>query len=142
MAVTTDIIVGFPGETEEDFQDTLRLCEEVSFDAAFTFLYSVRKGTPAERYGDRIPEDIKHEWFERLVDVINGSAVAKNKSREGKIEQVLVEGISKKDVKNLTGRTESFKKIDFPGPESLVGKVVAVEVLEGKTFSLFGKLCQ
>lgn len=142
MAVTTDIIVGFPGETEEDFQDTLRLCEEVSFDAAFTFLYSVRKGTPAERYGDRIPEDIKHERFERLVDVINGSAVAKNKSREGKIEQVLVEGISKKDVKNLTGRTESFKKIDFPGPESLVGKVVAVEVLEGKTFSLFGKLCQ
>lgn len=142
MAITTDIIVGFPGETEEDFQDTLGLCEEVSFDAAFTFLYSVRKGTPAEKYGDQIPEDMKHERFQRLVDVINSSAAAKNKSREGKIEQVLVEGISKKDPKNLTGRTEGFKKIDFPGPESLVGKVVSVEVLEGKTFSLFGKLCQ
>jgi tRNA-2-methylthio-N6-dimethylallyladenosine synthase len=142
MAITTDIIVGFPGETEEDFQDTLGLCEEASFDAAFTFLYSVRKGTPAEKYGDQIHEEMKHERFQRLVDVINSSAAAKNKSREGKIEQVLVEGISKKDPKNLTGRTEGFKKIDFPGPESLVGKVVSVEVLEGKTFSLFGKLCQ
>ncbi len=142
IAITTDIIVGFPGETEEDFRETLRLCQEVGFDSAFTFLYSVRKGTPAEKYEDQIPEEIKHERFEMLVDVINQSALEKNRNREGKVERVLVEGLSKKDKNILTGRTEGFKKIDFSGPENLIGEIVSVRALEGKTFSLFGKLCQ
>ncbi len=142
IAITTDIIVGFPGETEEDFRETLRLCQEVGFDSAFTFLYSVRKGTPAEKYEDQIPEEIKHERFEMLVDVINQSALEKNRNREGKVERVLVEGLGKKDKNILTGRTEGFKKIDFSGPENLIGEIVSVRALEGKTFSLFGKLCQ
>lgn len=142
IAITTDVIVGFPGETEADFRNTLDLCREVSFDSAFTFLYSVRKGTPAERYGNHIPEAVKHERFQRLVEVINRTAAEKNKRREGRIEQVLVDGLSKKGTGMLTGRTDGFKKIDFPGLEELTGSIVSVEVLEGKTFSLFGKLCQ
>ena len=140
IAITTDVIVGFPGETEADFGDTLDLCREVSFDSAFTFLYSVRKGTPAERYGNHISEAVKHERFQRLVEVINRTAAEKNKRREGRIEQVLVDGLSKKGTGMLTGRTDGFKKIDFPGSEELTGSIVFVEVLEGKTFSLFGSL--
>ncbi|MDO4486917.1 MAG: tRNA (N6-isopentenyl adenosine(37)-C2)-methylthiotransferase MiaB [Bacillota bacterium] len=140
ITISTDIIVGFPGETEEDFEETLSLVKEVHYDSAFTFLYSVRKGTPAAEYEDQIPEDIKHERFNRLVDIINEGSAAKNAQYVGRVEKVLVEGLSKKNENTLTGRTEGFKLVDFPGDKSLIGTMVDVEITEGKTFSLAGRI--
>ena len=142
ITMSTDIIVGFPGETEEDFEETLSLVKEVGYDSAFTFLYSIRKGTPAAEYEDQIPEDIKHERFNRLVDLINEGSAAKNAAYVGRIERVLVEGSSKKNDETLTGRTDGFKLVDFEGPKELIGQIVEVEITEGKTFSLAGRLAQ
>ena len=138
IAITTDIIVGFPGETEEDFQDTLSLVREVEYDSAFTFLYSVRKGTPAEKYEDQVPEDIKHERFNRLVDLMNELSLKKNKALEGQVASVLVEGTSKTNEDTLTGRTEGFKTVNFKGPKDIIGTIVPVRITEGKTFNLEG----
>jgi len=138
IAITTDIIVGFPGETEEDFQDTLSLVREVEFDSAFTFLYSVRKGTPAEHYEDQVPEEIKHERFNRLVDLMNELSLKKNKALEGLVVTVLVEGTSKTNEDTLTGRTEGFKTVNFKGPKDIIGTIVPVRITEGKTFNLEG----
>lgn len=140
ITLSTDIIVGFPGETEEDFEETLSLVKEVGYDSAFTFLYSVRKGTPAAEYEDQIPEETKHERFNRLVDLINEGSAAKNAAYVGRIEKVLVEGVSKKNDETLTGRTDGFKLVDFEGPKELIGQMVDVEITEGKTFSLSGRL--
>lgn len=138
MAVTTDIIVGFPGETEEDFAHTLDLAERVRFDSAFTFLYSVRKGTPAEKYTDQVPEAVKHERFNRLVELLNGISAEINKAYEGQVLDVLVEGPSKTNSKTFTGRTESGKVVNFKGSSDLVGRIIPVKISESKTFSLFG----
>lgn len=142
ITLSTDIIVGFPGETEEDFEETLSLVKEVGYDSAFTFLYSVRKGTPAAEYEDQIPEETKHERFNRLVDLINEGSAAKNAAYVGRIEKVLVEGVSKKNDETLTGRTDGFKLVDFEGPKELIGQMVDVEITEGKTFSLSGRLAE
>lgn len=140
ITISTDIIVGFPGETEEDFQETLSLVAEVEYDSAFTFLYSIRKGTPAENYPDQIPEEVKHERFNRLVDLVNTISAKKNAAYEGRIEKVLVEGNSKNNEATFTGRTEGFKLINFEGTEDMIGRIVDVEVTQGKTFSLEGKV--
>lgn len=140
ITISTDIIVGFPGETEEDFEETLSLVKEVHYDSAFTFLYSVRKGTPAAEYEDQIPEDVKHERFNRLVDIINEGSAVKNAQYVGRVEKVLVEGISKKNDDTLTGRTEGFKLVDFEGDRGLIGSIVDVEITQGKTFSLTGRI--
>ncbi len=142
ITISTDIIVGFPGETEEDFEETLTLVKEVQYDSAFTFLYSIRKGTPAAEYEDQIPEEIKHERFNRLVDMINEGSAAKNAVYKGRIEKVLVEGMSKKNDETLTGRTDGFKLVDFAGNPELIGQIVDVEITEGKTFSLTGRIVQ
>ncbi len=140
ITISTDIIVGFPGETEEDFEETLSLAEQVKYDSAFTFLYSIRKGTPAAEYEDQIPEEVKHERFNRLVDVINRGSAEKNAAYKGCIEKVLVEGESKKNENTLTGRTQGFKLVDLEGDRSFIGQIVDVEITEGKTFSLKGKI--
>lgn len=140
ITISTDIIVGFPGETEEDFQETLSLVRQVKYDSAFTFLYSVRQGTPAAQYEDQIPEDVKHERFNRLVDAVNQESMMKNAAYKGRVEKVLVEGVSKKNDETLTGRTEGFKLVDFAGDKSLIGQLVDVEITEGKTFSLTGRI--
>jgi len=140
IAITTDIIVGFPGETEADFEETLDLVRQVEFDSAFTFLYSIRKGTPAENYEDQIPEEIKHKRFNRLVDMLNEITLKKNKAYEGRKEKVLVEGLSKTNKEVYTGRTESFKLVNFESATDVSGKVVDINITEGKTFNLFGKL--
>ena len=140
ITLSTDIIVGFPGETEEDFQETLSLVRQVKYDSAFTFLYSVRQGTPAAQYEDQIPEDVKHERFNRLVDAVNQESMMKNAAYKGRVEKVLVEGVSKKNDETLTGRTEGFKLVDFAGDKSLIGQMVDVEITEGKTFSLTGRI--
>ena len=142
IAISTDIITGFPGETEEDFEETLDLVRRVEYDSAFTFLYSIRKGTPAAEYEDQIPEEIKHERFNRLVVLVNEISARKNAAYVGKTVKVLVDGPSKNNSAALGGRTEGFKLINFEGPQDLIGKLVDVEVTAGKTFSLEGRLAE
>ena len=140
IAISTDIIVGFPGETEEEFEETLTLCEEVRYDSAFTFLYSVRKGTPAEKFENQIPEEIKHERFNRLVDVINRISAEKNAEYVERIEKVLVDGPSKNNSKTYGGRTESFKLVNFRGTPDMIGQVIDVLITGANTFSLEGEV--
>jgi tRNA-2-methylthio-N6-dimethylallyladenosine synthase len=142
IAITTDIIVGFPGETDEDFEETLDLVSKVEYDSAFTFLYSIRKGTPAEKYSDQVPESVKHERFNKLVDLLNSISLEKNKALEGTIQGVLVEGPSKTNPDLLSGRTESGKIVHFSGPANIIGEIVTVKILEGKNFSLSGVLVE
>lgn len=138
LCITTDIIVGFPGETEADFRDTLDLCRRVGFDAAFTFLYSPRKGTPAESYPDQVPEEVKHRRFRELVEVINESSLEKNRAYVGRTVEVLVDGPSKTDPAMKSGRTPGFKLVDFRG-DAAAGDLVQVRVTEARTFSLKGE---
>lgn len=141
ITISTDIIVGFPGETEEDFLETLDLADQVRYDSAFTFLYSIRKGTPAEKFEDQVPEDVKHERFNRLVDTINRISAEKNAEYVGTVQQVLVEGTSKNDIMTYSGRTDGFKLVNFKASEDLTGKIVPVRITESNTFSLVGELC-
>ena len=138
-SITTDIIVGFPGETEEDFQETLNLAKEVEFDSAFTFIYSKREGTPAYDIEEQISEDTKHERFNRLVEIINESSAKKNKAYKGRIEEILVEAPSKNDNTKLMGRTRTGKLVNFQGDNSSIGKLVKVEITKATSFSLVGK---
>ncbi|MBR5229949.1 MAG: tRNA (N6-isopentenyl adenosine(37)-C2)-methylthiotransferase MiaB [Firmicutes bacterium] len=140
IAISTDIIVGFPGESEEEFEETLTLCEEVRYDSAFTFLYSIRKGTPAAGYDNQVPEEIKHERFNRLVDVINRISAEKNAEYIGRIEKVLVDGPSKTNSRTYGGRTETFKLVNFKGSPEMIGKIVDVKITASNTFSLEGEV--
>lgn len=142
ITISTDIIVGFPGETEEDFEETLNLVRTVRYDSAFTFLYSIRKGTPAEKYENQVPEEVKHERFNRLVDLVNTISAEKNALYKGTVQQVLVEGSSARNSKTLAGRTDGFKLVNFPGSKDMIGKTIDIEITEGKTFSLEGKVVE
>lgn len=139
VALTTDIIVGFPGETDEDFEETLSLVKEVEYDSAFTFLYSKRKGTPADMMLDQVPEDVKKERFNRLVEAVNEIAAKKNKEYDGKVVEILVEGHSKNDETKLTGRTRTGKLVNFEGNEENIGKLVNVKITKAQSFSLVGE---
>ena len=140
VTFTTDIIVGFPGETEEDFLETIDLVKKVQYDSAFTFIYSRRNHTPADRMENQIPDDIKHDRFNRLVEVVNEGIVASNKAAEGKVYEVLVEGTSKNDETKLTGRTRNGKLVNFDGCKEMIGKLVNVKIVEAKSFSLVGEV--
>ena len=140
LSISTDIIVGFPGETEEDFLDTLSLVREVEYDSAFTFIYSPRVGTPAAKYDDQIPEKIKHDRFDRLVEDVNRCSAKKNSEYLGRIVTVLVDGPSKNDTGAWSGRTDTFKLVNFTSEEPLTeGQMVSVRITETKTFSLDGE---
>jgi tRNA-2-methylthio-N6-dimethylallyladenosine synthase len=139
VGLSTDIIVGFPGETEEDFAQTLSLMEEVRFDLAFMYIYSKRKGTPADEMLDQIPEKVKHERFNRLVEVVNRICAEKNKAYVGKIVEVLVEGFSKNDETKLTGRTRTGKLVNFEGNNKAIGELVSVQITKAYSFSLMGE---
>ena len=139
-AITTDIIVGFPDETEEDFEATLSLAEEVDYDAAFTFIYSPRKGTPAAKMKDDVGDELKHSRFDRLIKVIEKSVESHAEAMVGKTYEVLVDGPSKKDGNLLSGYTESSKLVHFKGPRELKGHIVPVRIVESHTFSLIGEL--
>ncbi|EQB4339652.1 tRNA (N6-isopentenyl adenosine(37)-C2)-methylthiotransferase MiaB [Clostridium botulinum] len=139
VALSTDIIVGFPGETEKDFEKTLSLVKEVEYDSAFTFLYSIRKGTPAAKFEDQVPEDVKHKRFNRLVEVLNEISAKKNKAYEGKIEEVLVEGTSKNDENKLMGRTRTGRLVNFIGDKDSIGELVNVKIIKANSFSLTGE---
>ena len=139
ISISTDIIVGFPKETEEDFLDTLSLCEYCKFDNAYTFIYSKRENTPAATLEDNITLKEKEERLQRLNQVVNKYFKEKNEALEGTIQKVLVEGISEKK-NNLFGYTESNKLINFEGDKKLIGKIIDVEVTSAKTWSLDGRI--
>ncbi len=142
ITISTDIIVGFPGETEEDFEETLDIARTVRYDSAFTVLYSPREGTPAARFKDQVPDDVCHERFDRLVDVMNQISYEKNQEYVGKVFDVIAEGVSRSDDRVITGRTDGFKLVNFTSersPEELMGRTVKVKITEGKTFSLDGQ---
>ncbi len=115
LALTTDIIVGFPGETEDDFQETMEVVEEVGFESAFTFVYSPRAGTDAAAMADQVPDEVKRERIERLVELVQRLAAARNAERIGRIENVLVEGPSRTDPAFLRGRTRRNTTVNFVG---------------------------
>jgi tRNA-2-methylthio-N6-dimethylallyladenosine synthase len=141
IAITTDIIVGFPGESDADFEETLDLVRRVRYDSAFTFLYSIRTGTPAAEYEDQIPDDIKHERFERLVDTLNEITAEKNALYQDRIVEVLVEGESARGEKGTySGRTDTFKLVNFDSDTDLTGETVNIRITDAKTFSLFGEI--
>ncbi|GFZ29593.1 tRNA-2-methylthio-N(6)-dimethylallyladenosine synthase [Clostridium zeae] len=139
VAISTDIIIGFPGETEEDFNDTLDLVKEVEYDSAFTFIYSRRKYTPADRMENQISDEVKHARFNKLVDAINEIIAKKNSTYEGKTVEVLVEGTSKNDDNRLMGRTRNGKLVNFDGCKESVGKLVNVKITKAQSFSLVGE---
>jgi tRNA-2-methylthio-N6-dimethylallyladenosine synthase len=142
VTLTTDIIVGFPNETDEQFEETMTLMEEVGFEAAYTFIYSPREGTPAARMKDNIPEDVKKKRLYRLNELVNKQSKASMKKYEGKTVKVLVEGESKKDPEVLAGYTEKNKLVNFKGPKSAIGEIVDVEITEAKTWSLDGVMVE
>lgn len=138
--LTTDIIVGFPGETDEEFEDTLSLVREVEFDSAFTFIYSPREGTPSAKWEDNIPPEVKKERLHRLNELQDSISRRKNEQLRGQVVEVLVEGESKKNREVLSGRTRSNKLVNFPGPRDLVGQLVNVRITEPQTWTLKGEL--
>lgn len=138
VTLTTDIMIGFPGETEADFLDTLDVVEKVEFDAAFTFIYSIRKGTIAETMPDHIPEDVKKDRFNRLLKVVNKISAEKNSAYHNRIVEVLVEGQSKKNTSKLMGRTRENKLVNFSG-NAKIGDIVLVKITDPKSFSLNGE---
>lgn len=144
VALTTDIIVGFPGETEKDFEDTVNLLKKVEFDNIFLFNYSPRPETSAAKLPGQVSHKIKQKRFDILLNLQKGITLKLNKAREGKVEEVLVEGYSKNDPKKLTGRTKTGKIVNFtaqPGePDKLRGKVIPVKILRGGLYSLDGDM--
>ncbi|MBU5482819.1 tRNA (N6-isopentenyl adenosine(37)-C2)-methylthiotransferase MiaB [Clostridium sp. MSJ-11] len=139
VALSTDIIVGFPGETEEDFEETLSLIKEVEYDTAFTFIYSKRKGTPADEMEEQIADDVKHKRFNRLIDTVNKIFEKKNKEYEGRVVEILVEGESKTSDDRLMGRTRTGKLVNFYGDKSNIGKFIEVKIVKSNSFSLTGE---
>jgi tRNA-2-methylthio-N6-dimethylallyladenosine synthase len=137
LALGTDVIVGFPGETEADFQETLALVEEVRYDSAFTFIYSPRHGTEAADMPDQVPDDVKHERLERLVQVVQRIAAERNDERVGRVEQVLVEGPSRTDPALLRGRTRRNTTVNFAGPAN-AGDLVDVLIESATSTTLRG----
>ncbi|MBQ8743128.1 MAG: tRNA (N6-isopentenyl adenosine(37)-C2)-methylthiotransferase MiaB [Clostridia bacterium] len=140
IAITTDIIVGFPGETEEDFEQTLDMLETVGYDNIYSFIYSKRRGTKASLMEDQIPEEIKKERFARMIEKQSAISSGKNSVYLGSVQKVLVEGRSKTDPDKLTGRNEKNRLVHFVGDDSLIGKFANVRITEAETFSLSGEL--
>ena len=142
LSLTTDIIVGFPGETEDDFNDTLKLVEEANFEGAYTFIYSPRKGTPAATYDNQIPADISKRRLLTLNKAINDGFLRGNKRFENMELEVFVEGVSEKDPNILTGYTEHNKLVNFEGNQELIGTIQKVKITKAFTWHLRGELVE
>jgi tRNA-2-methylthio-N6-dimethylallyladenosine synthase len=140
ISVSTDFIVGFPGETEVDFEQTMKLIDEIGFDASFSFIYSRRPGTPAANLHDDTPDSIKRARLERLQTTINANAKKLSEAMIGSVQNVLVEGPSKKNPQELTGRTENMRYVNFPGDARLIGQFVNVVITQAMANSLRGRL--
>ena len=139
IALTTDIIVGFPGETEEDFEETMDVVRKVGFDSAFTFIYSKRTGTPAAAMEDQVSEDVVKERFDRLLREVQQIGAAKAERLTGQIQSVLVEHVNEQDPALVTGRLSNNSVVHIPGDASMIGKLVEVELTECKGFYYYGK---
>jgi tRNA-2-methylthio-N6-dimethylallyladenosine synthase len=142
VALTTDIIVGYPNETEEQFEDTLSLYREVGYEAAYTFIYSPREGTPAAQMQDNVPLEVKKARLQRLNDVVNELSAEAMKKHKGQVVDVLVEGESKNNPDVLAGYTSKNKLVNFKGPKTAIGKIVKVKINEAKTWSLNGEMIE
>ena len=140
LVLTTDIIVGFPGETEEEFEDTIRLCEDVRFDAMFTFIYSKRVGTPAASMPDPYTRADKQKHFDRLMDVSNRISGEKHKEYEGKTLRVLIDGETGHEEYNLSARTNGGRLVHLHADKSLVGQFVQVKITASNTWALYGEI--
>ncbi len=138
VSITTDIIVGFPGETEEDFEETLKIVNECKFDGAFTFAFSPREGTPAAKLKDNTTLEEKNERLHRLNEIVNKYSNEANQKMVGKIEKCLVTGISEKDSSKYMGYTENMKLVNIISNENIIGQIVNVKIDEAKSFSLNG----
>jgi tRNA-2-methylthio-N6-dimethylallyladenosine synthase len=139
VAITTDIIVGFPGETEADFQDTLDVVRRARYDSAYTFIYSKRTGTPAAAMENQVPEDVVKDRFDRLLAVIGEVTSANNDRYVGTVQDVLVESVNDHDGSLVTGRMTNNTLVHFAGAADLVGRIVQVRLTEGKGFYYFGE---
>ncbi|HUF19911.1 MAG TPA: tRNA (N6-isopentenyl adenosine(37)-C2)-methylthiotransferase MiaB [Burkholderiales bacterium] len=142
IALSSDFIVGFPGETEHDFEQTLALIRDLAFDHSFSFIYSARPGTPAAGLPDDTPLGVKKERLMRLQDLINEQAAGYSQAMVGTRQRVLVEGASKKDSKQLAGRTENNRVVNFDGHPRLIGEFVDIDITESLSHSLRGRLAE
>jgi tRNA-2-methylthio-N6-dimethylallyladenosine synthase len=142
IGLTTDIIVGFPGETEEDFLETLDVVRKVRYDSAFTFIYSKRTGTPAAAMENQVPEDVVKNRFDRLLKEVQTISQEMTARFEGMVEEVLVESINEQNAELVTGRMSNNHLVHFPGDESLIGKIVKVHLDECKGFYYIGSLVE
>lgn len=140
VVFSTDIIVGFPGETEEDFEDTIDVVKQVNFEQIFMFIYSRRVGTRADKMENQIPEEIKHKRFNRLKQVFEESVEENNKKYIGTTQKILVEGYSKNNQDMLTGRTDTNKVVIFEGPEKLIGKIINIKIISEHKWYLKGEV--
>jgi len=140
LVLTTDIIVGFPGETEEEFEDTITLCEQVRYDAMFTFIYSKRVGTPAAAMPDPYTREDKQKHFDRLMDVSNRISGEKHREYEGKTVRVLVDGETGKEEYNLSSRTNGGRLVHLHADKSLIGQFVDVKIKSSNTWALYGEI--
>jgi tRNA-2-methylthio-N6-dimethylallyladenosine synthase len=137
LALTTDLIVGFPGETEDDFLQTISVVEEVGYDGAFTFVFSPRSGTDAATMPDQVPDEVKHDRIERLIEVVQQTAAIRNAERVGRVEEVLVEGPSRTDTSLLRGRTRRNTTVNFLG-SAAAGELVPVTIEAATSTTLSG----
>ena len=140
MSMSSDFIVGFPGETQEDFDKMMRLIDDVGFDNSFSFIFSPRPGTPAANLADSTPHDVKLRRLQHLQGVINESITRISDSRLGTVQHLLVEGPSKRDATELMGRTECNRVVNFAGHSRLIGQLVNVKITETRTYSLRGEV--
>jgi tRNA-2-methylthio-N6-dimethylallyladenosine synthase len=140
ISLSSDFIVGFPGETDKEFEATMKLINDIKFDQSFSFIYSARPGTPAANIEDEIPMSVKKQRLQRLQDTINGFAAEISKSMVGSIQKILVEDLSKKDKTQLAGRTENNRVVNFEGNPRLIGQLIDVEITEAYRNSLRGKI--
>ena len=139
VSITTDIIVGFPGESDQDFQDTLDLVDELKYDLAYTFIYSKREGTPASQFKDDTSEEVKKVRLAKLNEKVNQYALENNQKYLGRVVKVLIEGESEKPGK-LMGYTDTMKLVNVVGDEDIIGKIVDVKITGVKTWSLDGEV--
>jgi tRNA-2-methylthio-N6-dimethylallyladenosine synthase len=142
VALTTDIIVGFPNETDEQFEETMTLVKEIGFQAAYTYIYSPREGTPAAKMEDNVPHAVKRQRLARLNQLVNELSNQSNQPFRGHVVEVLVEGESKNNPDVLAGYTRKSKLVNFKGPKSVIGKIVQVRITDAKTWSLDGELME
>ncbi|MEK3808855.1 tRNA (N6-isopentenyl adenosine(37)-C2)-methylthiotransferase MiaB [Bacillus sp. FSL H8-0547] len=141
-SLTTDIIVGFPNETDEQFEETLSMYREVEFDSAYTFIYSPREGTPAAKMQDNVPMEVKKARLQKLNKLVNEISAKKMMEYEGQVVEVLVEGESKNNPEVLAGYTSKSKLVNFRGPKSAIGEIVKVKITKAKTWSLDGEMAE